>query len=63
MAEEIEGVEALGADGKILRQAQEMGRNKVIRIFDQLVLGQRFDQMRDGADTDEGQCKPADALD
>src|SRR5258708_37254269 len=38
VAEETEGIEALGADGKILRQAQEVSCNKVIWIFGQFLL-------------------------
>jgi len=37
--------------------------NKVIRIFDQLLLSERIDQTRDGVCADEGQYKAADALD
>src|SRR5665213_64619 len=63
VAEKIEGIEALGADGKILRQAQKMRRDEVVRILDQLLLGERVDQIRNGAGADEGDDKAADALD
>ncbi len=37
--------------------------DKVIRVFDQLALGERIDQTCDGASADEGQYKTADGLD
>src|SRR5260221_11261367 len=41
VAEEEDGIEALGADVKMLRHAQEVRRHKVIRTFGQLLLGKR----------------------
>src|ERR1700730_4097006 len=40
-----------------------MCRDEVVRILDQLVLGQRIDQTCDGACADEGKYQAADALD
>src|SRR6266446_5456081 len=44
VAEEIEGVEVLGTDGRILCQAQEMRRNKIMRVFNQFFLSEPIDQ-------------------
>ena len=40
-----------------------MSCNKVIWIFDQLLLGELIDETCDGARADEDQYKAADALD
>src|ERR1017187_5612562 len=54
VAEQIESVEVLGAEGKILREAYEMCGDKVIWILNQFVLGDRINQAGDGAGADEG---------
>src|SRR5260221_870415 len=63
VAEEVEGIEALGADVEILRRAQQVGRHKVIRILEQLLLGKRIEQPGDGAGADEGEDKATCAFD
>ena len=37
--------------------------DKVIRVFNQFVLGDRINQARDGAGAEEGQRQAADTLD
>ncbi len=63
VAEKVEGIEVLGAEGKTLRQGREMCSDKVIGILDQFILGERVNQASYRAGADEGQHQAADALD
>src|SRR6185312_7971501 len=62
MAQQIEGIEMLAADGKAGRQVHEMACDEILRIFDQFFLRQHLDPGNDGVGADKGQYKTANTF-
>ena len=63
VAKEIEGIEVLGAHAEIVGQAGQMRADKIVRIFDQLVLGECVNPTDDCARAYDGQYQAPYTLD
>jgi hypothetical protein len=61
VAQQIERIEVLRFDGKILREGQQVGRDEIFGIFDQLLLSKAIDECRDCIGADQGKGDAAGA--
>ena len=62
MGEEIAGAEADGRPGEVARGTEEVGRDDVMRVLGQFVLGERVGDIVDRGGADDQQEQPADHL-
>lgn len=62
VAQQIERVEVLRLDGKILREGKQVGRDEIFWIFDQLLLSELVDESRNRIGADQGKGDAARAF-